>query len=162
MTPPRPPTGQELLVHLACTSASCCAADAVCLPFDLLKVRMQLQNELLPARAAPDRLGVAAMAARVWRTEGAAGFFAGLPAAMLRQATYGGPSFFAYPYVRDALAGLRERAAAPPLWSKLAAGALAGGAAVSAAVCARRLNVLASSSASARMRRASACAAAMM
>ena len=49
------PTWRELLVHLACTCASCCAADAACLPFDLLKVRMQLQNELRPAAAA--RLG---------------------------------------------------------------------------------------------------------
>ena len=81
-------SSRDFAVHLACTSTSCCVADGLCLPFDFLKTRMQLQNELLPSSA--PRLGPLSMAARILRAEGAAAFYAGFPAAMLRQASYGG------------------------------------------------------------------------
>ena len=48
-------SSRDFAVHLACTSTSCCVADGLCLPFDFLKTRMQLQNELLPSSA--PRLG---------------------------------------------------------------------------------------------------------
>jgi len=115
---------REFAMHLACTSTSCCVADGLCLPFDFLKTRMQLQNELLPA-AAP-RLGPLSMAARILRAEGVAAFYAGFPAAMLRQASYGGLCFASYPHIRDALAGPQRDGAAVPLWSRVTAGALSG------------------------------------
>ena len=49
--------GGGFLLRLCCTSTSCCVADALCLPLDLVKTRMQLQNEL--AAASAPRLGVA-------------------------------------------------------------------------------------------------------
>ena len=85
---------------------------------------MQLQNELLPSSA--PRLGPLSMAARILRAEGAAAFYAGFPAAMLRQASYGGLCFASYPHVRDALAGPQRDGAAVPLWSRVTAGALSG------------------------------------
>jgi hypothetical protein len=79
------------------------------------------------------------MFVQVYRHEGVSAFFAGLPAAMLRQATYGGLSFAAYPYIRDSLqqinsnvggkAGSEEAA----LWTKLLAGGIAGGGAAALA-----------------------------
>ncbi|KAH8076563.1 oxidative phosphorylation uncoupler [Aureococcus anophagefferens] len=115
------------LLRFACTSTSCVAADAVVLPMDFLKTRLQLQNELVPPSA--PKLGPLSMAAKVARVEGPTAFWSGLPAAAARQASYGGLCFFAYPYVRDALAG----DAAAPLWAQISAGALSGGGAAALA-----------------------------
>jgi len=112
------------VIQLGCASSACCIADGLCLPLDFLKTRMQLQNELV-ASGAP-RLGVFSMAARVLRTEGVLTFFDGLPAAMMRQASYGGLCFASYPALRDKLNPHSDGKHAP-LASKLAAGALAGG-----------------------------------
>lgn len=90
---------QDKLKTLLCTSTSCCVADGLCLPLDFLKTRMQLQNELVP-KGAP-KLGVASMTAQVARTEGLLAFYTGFPAAMLRQASYGGLCFASYPSIRD-------------------------------------------------------------
>ena len=60
------------------------------------------------------------------RAEGAAAFYAGFPAAMLRQASYGGLCFASYPHVRDALRARERDGAAVPLWSRVTAGALSG------------------------------------
>lgn len=114
-------------LRFACTSTACVLADSACLPADLLKVRLQLQNELLPASA--PRLGVVAMARQIIKSEGALAFWSGLPAAATRQACYGGLSFFAYPFVRDALSGGQE-ATVP---TQMAAGAISGGCAAAVA-----------------------------
>jgi len=94
------------------------------MPFDFLKTRLQLQNELMPPGA--PRLGVLGMSMRVLRSEGILAFYDGLPAAMLRQASYGGLCFSSYPYVRNALSPNAGSGQPSPLWTKLAAGALTG------------------------------------
>ena len=66
------------------------------------------------------------MCAKVVRTEGPLAFYAGFPAAMLRQATYGGLCFASYPTIRDAL-NPRSEAKDASLWTRLLAGATAGG-----------------------------------
>ena len=111
-------------LRFACTSTACVLADSACLPADFLKVRLQLQNELLPPSA--PRLGVVAMARTILQKEGVLAFWSGLPAAATRQFCYGGFSFFAYPFIKDALpgdsvptavaAGALSRAAAPRRW----------------------------------------------
>jgi hypothetical protein len=121
---------RDFLVHLACASTACCLADAFCLPLDLLKVRMQLQNEMLPPTE--PRLGVVAMALQISRSEGLGAFYAGWPAAMLRQATYGGLVFAMYTRVRDVInqwGNPHATSADAPLWTRVAAGVAAGGAA---------------------------------
>ena len=121
---------RDFLVHLACASTACCLADALCLPLDFLKVRMQLQNELLPPTE--PRLGVVAMALQISRSEGLGAFYAGWPAAMLRQATYGGLVFTMYTRVRDVInqwGNPHATSADAPLWTRVAAGVVAGGAA---------------------------------
>lgn len=91
---------------------------------------MQLQNELLPSSA--PRLGVMEMAAQVYRNEGINSFYTGLPAAVLRQSTYGGLCFSVYPYLRDGLSA-QEKSSDAPFWARLAAGAIAGGGAAALA-----------------------------
>ena len=123
-------SARDFLVHLACASTACCLADAFCLPLDLLKVRMQLQNEMLPPTE--PRLGVVAMALQISRSEGLGAFYAGWPAAMLRQATYGGLVFAMYTRVRDVInqwGNPHATSADAPLWTRVAAGVAAGGAA---------------------------------
>ena len=115
---------------LACTATSCSVADSLCLPLDMLKVRMQLQNELAPPGV--PRLGFAAMAVHVARTEGVGAFYVGLPAAVMRQSTYGGLCFASYPVLRDALSP-SATAADAPLWARIVAGAVAGASAAALA-----------------------------
>lgn len=111
----------ELIGRFACTATSCCIADAACLPLDFIKTRMQLQNEMLPSSA--PRLGVVGMGAEILRNEGVTAFYAGLPAAMLRQASYGGLCFGAYPMIRDTINGGAEQTT---VWARIGAGASAG------------------------------------
>lgn len=116
----------QLLGRFACTATSCCVADAMCLPLDFVKTRMQLQNEMLPASA--PRLDVGRMGAQILRAEGVLAFYSGFGAAMLRQASYGGLCFGAYPLLRDALSpGTDGRST--PMWARIAAGGSAGAAA---------------------------------
>ena len=111
-------------LRFACTSTACVLADSACLPADFLKVRLQLQNELLPPSA--PRLGVVAMARTILQKEGVLAFWSGLPAAATRQFCYGGLSFFAYPFIKDALPG-------DSVPTAVAAGALSGGGAAAVA-----------------------------
>ena len=113
----------DFLKQLACTSTSCSVADTICLPFDFVKVRMQLQNELLPSSA--PKLSVPAMTMSIARTEGVSAFYTGLPVAVLRQSTYGGLSFASYPHLRDAFSPAKHAADAP-LWARILAGGVAG------------------------------------
>lgn len=88
---------------------------------------MQLQNELMASNApGATNLSFVGMASKIARSEGPLAFFAGLPAAMLRQASYGGLCFAAYPEMRNALAG-SEDAQDASLAARLGAGALSGG-----------------------------------
>lgn len=127
-SPSKNPAG--FLPSLACTSASCVMADTLCLPFDFVKVRMQLQGEL--AVAGTPRLSAVQVVVSVLRNEGVTAFFDGLPAAQLRQATYGGLCFASYPYIRDRLNPNRASHEAP-IWCRIVAGAVAGGSAAALA-----------------------------
>ena len=69
------------------------------------------------------------MALQIQRQEGLSAFYTGVPVAVLRQASYGGLSFAAYPYLRDGFAPAHCKAADAPLYSRVAAGTIAGAAA---------------------------------
>lgn len=116
----------QMVGRFACTATSCCVADAMCLPLDFIKTRMQLQNEMLPASA--PRLGVGGMGAHILRSEGMLAFYSGFTAAMLRQASYGGLCFGAYPLLRDAFSPNTD-ARSTPMWARILAGGSAGAAA---------------------------------
>ena len=119
-----PGSAAEFMGSLVCTATSCSVADSLCLPLDFLKVRMQLQNELMAPAGAP-RLGVLPMAVHIVRTEGFTAFYTGLPAAVLRQSTYGGLCFASYPILRDGLSPSASASDAP-LWARVVAGGVAG------------------------------------
>ncbi len=71
------------------------------------------------------------MVARIYRTEGVLAFYSGVVPAMLRQVSYGGLCFASYPLIRDffTAAVARPDATHPPLWARIAAGAISGSAA---------------------------------
>ena len=128
-TPMSDPTGRKTVYHhaasLGCASTACVVADTMCLPLDFVKVRMQLQNELLPANAPKaSQLGVISMVRQIMRTEGPLAFYDGVGAAMVRQATYGGLCFSSYPTIRDALSSGPQDSS---LAARLGAGAISGG-----------------------------------
>ena len=68
------------------------------------------------------------MVARIYRTEGVLAFYSGVVPAMLRQVSYGGLCFASYPLIRDVLtaAVASPDATHPPLWARIAAGAISG------------------------------------
>jgi len=126
---------------LACAAAT--ISETITYPLDLLKTRLQLQNErgrgllpqaaaggaaapLAPPAAPPPLLSLRAMAVHMVRTEGPASLFAGLPVAVIRQLFNAGVSVGLYPTVRAALLGEGESAASAPLWKRALAGAATG------------------------------------
>lgn len=119
----------DFLKTLSCSSAACAIADTICLPFDFVKVRMQLQNELMPPDA--PKLNVLQMSGQIYRTEGVSAFYTGVTAAVLRQVTYGGLCFASYPKLRDSVS--EKKGADAPLWARIFAGGAAGGGAAALA-----------------------------
>lgn len=122
---------------LACVAAT--ISEAATYPLDLLKTRLQLQNErgrgvlpqhagaaAAPPAAPPPLLSLRGMAVYMVRTEGPASLFAGLPVALVRQQFNAGVSVGLYPTVRGALLGGDESAASAPLWKRALAGAATG------------------------------------
>mmetsp|Transcript_28024 Transcript_28024/g.90343 ORF Transcript_28024/g.90343 Transcript_28024/m.90343 type:complete len:304 (+) Transcript_28024:137-1048(+) len=118
---PRTLGGVELALRLGCTSVSCVLADAMCLPMDTVKVRLQLERS---------QRGVVGTSLRMARSEGLASFWSGLTPAAARQATYGGLSFCAYPMVRDRL---EDSTNLGKTASQVLAGSLSGGGAAALA-----------------------------
>lgn len=132
------PTSFSSRWALACVAAT--ISETSTYPLDLLKTRLQLQNERgrglmpqalsaspsAPPSGPPPLLNLRAMAAHMVRTEGAASLFAGLPVAVVRQLFNAGVSVGLYPTVRSALLGGNESAATAPLWKRALAGAATG------------------------------------
>jgi hypothetical protein len=130
-------TGFAQRWFLACLGAT--LSELLTYPLDLLKTRLQLQNErgrgllpqnagpaTLPPSSAPLLLNLRSMAAHMVRTEGAASLFAGLPVAVVRQLFNAGVSVGLYPTVRGALVGRGESARDAALWKRALAGAVTG------------------------------------
>ena len=81
-------------------------------PFDLIKVRLQVQGEVGAAtkatrgsRPAPKVLGIVTMAKHIWGTDGVKGFFSGVSASAMRQIVYSGVRFAAYDVLKARAAG---------------------------------------------------------
>ena len=119
---------------LACLAAT--ISEAATYPLDILKTRLQLQNERgrglasappsSPPAAPPPLLSLRAMARHMVATEGPRALFAGLSVAVVRQLFNAGVSVGLYPTVRGALLGPEESAASAPLWKRALAGAATG------------------------------------
>ena len=79
--------GPSPLLKWLIAATSCSFAEAVTFPFDVAKVRMQLQNEL---GSSAQNKGMIQMLSTVYRQEGVCSLYSGLSAAVLRQSVYGG------------------------------------------------------------------------
>ena len=102
-------------------------------PFDLIKVRLQVQGEAKARQKGMKVVGwrrkdgIASMAARIWRSDGVKGFFSGVSASALRQIMYSGVRFAAYDVFKAQVAGEGSGASlgvATKAGCALAAGAL--------------------------------------
>ena len=69
-------------------------------PFDLIKVRMQIQGEGVAVSSA-QRVGMAGMGLRIYRESGVPGLFRGLSASLFRQFFYSGVRFAVYDSLRE-------------------------------------------------------------
>lgn len=104
-------------------------AEAVTMPIDVLKVRMQLQGEGGSAR---QYRNTADAAVKILRSEGSLAFWKGLKPAVLRQLTYGSLRFGLYAHCRELYGVPVNSMQAVPVRKALAA-MTAGG--VSAFIC---------------------------
>ncbi len=95
---------------------SACAAETATLPLDVTKIRLQLQGEATSGSGeAASRRGMVGMMAHVAKSEGLAGLYGGLSAALIRQVVYGGIGVGMYQPVRKLLIGDQDPHSAP-LW----------------------------------------------
>ncbi|KAF5798394.1 putative mitochondrial carrier protein [Helianthus annuus] len=106
-------------------------------PLDLIKVRMQLQGENSPMRAAPAQLGASipvsgpprmgpiAVGMRIIQQDGAAGLFSGVSATMLRQTLYSTTRMGLYDMMK--IKWTDPETGSMRLWKKIGAGLIAGG-----------------------------------
>jgi solute carrier family 25 uncoupling protein 27 len=111
----------------ACFAAT--VSETVTYPLDLLKTRLQLQNErgrALGGGAAGVPLTLTQMTRKVVATEGVRSLFAGLSVAVARQWLNAGVSVVFYSYIRRAMLADGEDGMNAPLWKRAAAGAISG------------------------------------
>ncbi|CAE7494806.1 PUMP1 [Symbiodinium sp. KB8] len=101
----------ELLKRWGVAAVSACAAETATLPLDVTKIRLQLQGEATSGSGeAASRRGMVGMMAHVAKSEGLAGLYGGLSAALIRQVVYGGIGVGMYQPVRKLLIGLGSAA----------------------------------------------------
>jgi solute carrier family 25 uncoupling protein 27 len=130
-------SSDELLTRWGLAAAASIVSEACTYPLDMIKTRLQLQNELgkglTPgghAAAAPTRppvlLSYRELTAQIVRTEGARALYAGASVAIFRQCINAGVSVSLYPTVRAALQAPGESAADVALWKRALAGSVTG------------------------------------
>lgn len=109
---------QSVAKRWALAAVSACVAETVTFPLDFTKTRLQLQNELgktLTGEKATKSLGMFRTAANIYKAEGLRAMYAGLGAAALRQAVYGGIGVGLYAPMRKLVIGDQDPKDAP-LW----------------------------------------------
>ena len=121
------PVGLARSYLTAAATATLC--ESVTYPLDLIKTRLQLQNErgrALGGGNAGAPLGMTALARQVVAVEGVGALFSGVGVAVARQWLNAGISVGLYPYMRRKLCAEGEDARSAPLWKRAAAGAMTG------------------------------------
>jgi solute carrier family 25 uncoupling protein 8/9 len=124
-----PPTGKPLPLWatFAASAAAACTAEALTLPLDTAKVRLQLQGK----EAAPRYKGLIGTVGTVAREEGASALWKGLEPGLHRQCLFGGLRIGLYEPVKRLYMG--DRTGDAPLLLKIAAGVTTGALAISIA-----------------------------
>jgi len=114
------------MTRFGCSSISCISAGLVTNPIDVVKVRLQLDNELSGKKNIFEGRyykGFVKGIKVIWYDEGFRGLSKGVGPSLLREGTYGMLRLGLYEYFKDIL-GATE--ACLPLQKKILAGALAG------------------------------------
>lgn len=113
----------------AFAAAASCVAEATTYPLDMVKTRLQLQNELgktLVGASATVQRSYTQVFKELLAQEGFAALYAGAGVAIVRQIFNAGVSIGLYPSVRSLLLGQGQDAADAPLWKRAAAGCVTG------------------------------------
>eukprot|EP01104_Vermistella_antarctica_P000691 TRINITY_DN10824_c0_g1_i1.p1 TRINITY_DN10824_c0_g1~~TRINITY_DN10824_c0_g1_i1.p1 ORF type:complete len:310 (-),score=23.00 TRINITY_DN10824_c0_g1_i1:67-996(-) len=129
MTAPAKPNGgllwlnREVAIKFALGGVSCCCAAMVTNPVDVVKTRMQLQGELgsTVTHRYPNILGGLG---KLVRDEGLRGYYSGIQASLMREATYSTIRLGAYEPFKEMLGATDP--AHTPIWKKIAAGCMSG------------------------------------
>ena len=111
-------------VRPVCGSLAACTAEALTMPIDIAKVRMQLAPS-------DSKLGFSETMSSIVKSEGTGALFKGLKPALLRQASYQGLKMYLYEPIRDAVLDkttpeVDKGKVGPKLWQMILAGGLAG------------------------------------
>jgi solute carrier family 25 uncoupling protein 27 len=122
------PAGVARAYLTAAATATLC--ETVTYPLDVIKTRLQLQNErgrtLGGSIASSPPLRMTALARQVIKVEGFKALFAGVSVAVMRQWLNAGISVGLYPFMRRKLLVEGEEAHSAPLWKRACAGAMTG------------------------------------
>jgi len=103
---------------LASMGAACCTH-----PLDLIKVHLQTGS----ASATSEKRGIAGAVAKVYRTDGIRGFYSGLTASLLRQASYSTTRFAIYDILKNQISPNGEAIAFPVRLAMAATAGFCGG-----------------------------------
>ncbi|XP_064651776.1 mitochondrial substrate carrier family protein ucpB-like [Lineus longissimus] len=120
----------ETVWRFVLAGASCMSAAAVTNPIDVIKIRMQLDQELSSENKISEILkgryyrGILRGGVKIVRDEGLAGLYKGLPASLMREGSYSTIRLGAYEPLKQ-LFGATDPSHTP-LWKKICAGAISG------------------------------------
>eukprot|EP01120_Amphizonella_sp_Union-15-10_P002725 TRINITY_DN13026_c0_g1_i1.p1 TRINITY_DN13026_c0_g1~~TRINITY_DN13026_c0_g1_i1.p1 ORF type:complete len:301 (-),score=50.34 TRINITY_DN13026_c0_g1_i1:69-971(-) len=103
---------------------SCMVASVITNPIDVLKVRLQLQGELLKKIQPVEYKGVLKMTTNIVKEEGIRGLYKGISASLLREGSYSTIRMGGYDVMKDVLKCTDPNHT--PLWKKLLAGGTSG------------------------------------
>ncbi|KAK2562046.1 Mitochondrial substrate carrier family protein ucpB [Acropora cervicornis] len=122
--------GKENAIRFALSGLSCMCAATVTNPIDVIKTRMQLENELGCHHESRNIFhnryyrGLFRGALRITREEGLPGLYKGIMPSLMREATYSTLRLGLYEPLKEQF-GARDPAFTP-FWKKICAGAIAG------------------------------------
>jgi len=125
-----PSKEHEDLVRFALSGLSCMCAATVTNPIDVIKTRMQLENELGSQHESRNIFhnryyrGLVRGAVRIAQEEGLSGLYKGITPSLMREATYSTLRLGLYEPLKEWFGATDP--AHTPLWKKLCSGAIAG------------------------------------
>jgi len=120
-------TDHKLLEKFAAGGIACMFMSAVVNPMDVIKVRLQTQNQLQAVRlSAQPYAGLFSAGGRIFHEEGVRGLFKGITASMMREASYSSMRTGLYDYFKLLFAPNAKTKDDFLLWQKIAAGASSG------------------------------------
>ena len=109
-----------LLKQMAGSAFSACVAETLSIPFDTIKVRLQMNA------SAENKKGLIETALKVYKTEGVSTFYNGLTAGLVRQLFFSGIRVGSYDSIKHLVCGPLEPGQTSTLPQKIAAAMISG------------------------------------